>query len=88
MRSALHWYRAVFRHPGDARGAGAIDVPTTYVWSSRDVALGRAAATGTARHVSGPYRFVVLEGMSHWIPETEPAATAAAILASIAAGGD
>ena len=26
----------------------------------------------TGRHVDGPYRFVVLEGATHWIPEERP----------------
>ncbi|MBA3282079.1 MAG: alpha/beta hydrolase, partial [Acidimicrobiia bacterium] len=43
--------------------------PTLYVWSTEDIALGRTAAELTARHVDGPYRFEVLEGVSHWIPE-------------------
>ena len=38
----------------------------------RVVALGRAAAEATARHVEGPYRFEVLEGVGHWIPEQAP----------------
>jgi pimeloyl-ACP methyl ester carboxylesterase len=40
------------------------------VWSDHDVALGRDAAEATAAHVHGPYRFEVLEGVSHWIAET------------------
>ena len=43
-----------------------------YVWSTDDIALGREAAEATAQYVSGPYRFEVLEGVSHWIPETAP----------------
>ena len=46
-----------------------ITAPTLYVWSTGDVALGREAAEGTAAEVSGPYRFEVLEDVSHWIPE-------------------
>lgn len=42
------------------------------MWSTADLALGRVAAHRTARHVDAPYRFVVLDGVSHWIPETEP----------------
>ena len=38
---------------------------------SRD-ALGREAAEATGNYVSGPYRFEVLEGVSHWIPEAAP----------------
>jgi hypothetical protein len=33
------------------------------------MALGRDGAEATAKHVDGPYRFEVLEGVSHWIPE-------------------
>jgi pimeloyl-ACP methyl ester carboxylesterase len=43
-----------------------------YVWSTGDFALGRRAAELTADHVTGPYRFEVLEGVSHWIPEERP----------------
>jgi pimeloyl-ACP methyl ester carboxylesterase len=42
------------------------------VWSTEDVALGRKAAELTGRFVSGPYRFEVLEGVPHWIPEEAP----------------
>ncbi|MGH9079167.1 MAG: alpha/beta fold hydrolase [Acidimicrobiales bacterium] len=47
-------------------------VPTMYVWSTEDVALGRRAAEATSDHVVGPYRFEVLEGVSHWIPDVAP----------------
>ncbi|MGH9028981.1 MAG: alpha/beta fold hydrolase [Acidimicrobiales bacterium] len=68
MTAALNWYRAMSR---DAfAGIGPVAVPTLYVWSTADGAIGRKAAEATAAHVSGPYRFEVLEGVSHWIPET------------------
>jgi pimeloyl-ACP methyl ester carboxylesterase len=83
MRAALNWYRATFRHPSDLRDVGDVTVPTTYVWSTGDRALGRAAAERTGPHVRAPYRFVVLDGVSHWIPETRPARTAEIIAATI-----
>ena len=56
--------------PTTSRAAiGPITVPTMYVWSTADVALGREAAEGTAAEVAGPYRFEVLPDVSHWIPE-------------------
>lgn len=67
MTGALNWYRAVSAE--DMGGVGRIAVPTMYVWSTEDVALGREAAEDTANYVDGPYRFEVLEGISHWIPE-------------------
>jgi pimeloyl-ACP methyl ester carboxylesterase len=67
MTGALNWYRAA--SIGDVQGMGPITVPTLYVWSTNDVALGRDAAEATASHVQGPYRFEVLDGVSHWIAE-------------------
>jgi pimeloyl-ACP methyl ester carboxylesterase len=49
-----------------------VTVPTLYVWGSKDLALGERAARNTAEHVSGPYRFEVLDGISHWIPLEAP----------------
>jgi pimeloyl-ACP methyl ester carboxylesterase len=54
-------------------------VPTVYVWSDQDQAIGRDAAVATEDHVTGPYRFVVLEGVGHWIPE-QAASTFTALL--------
>ena len=68
LRAALHYYRAL--RPGRALAVGRVAVPTLYVWSTDDIALGPVAARATGRHVDGPYRFEVLEGASHWIPET------------------
>lgn len=70
-RGALNWYRGI---PFTAawRLGDRITVPTLYVWSDADVALGRTAAELTARYVDGPYRFEVFEGASHWIPDEAP----------------
>ena len=69
LTAALNWYRAM-----DAGLAAVpnITVPTLYVWSTADVALGREGAEATTDHVDAPYRFEVLEGVSHWIPEEVP----------------
>jgi pimeloyl-ACP methyl ester carboxylesterase len=68
LTAALNWYRAASRE--DAEAAGRVTVPTLYVWSDEDLAIGREAAERCAEHVDGPYRFEVLTGVSHWIPET------------------
>ena len=78
---ALNWYRAM--RVKDAPSTGRISVPTLYVWSDGDVALGRQAAELTASYVEGDYQFVELAGISHWIPEEEPEALAAAVLAHL-----
>ena len=68
LTGGLNWYRA-----NDFRAdIGPITVPTMYVWSTDDIALGREAAEGTAAYVEGPYRFEVIEGVSHWLPEEAP----------------
>jgi len=70
LRAALNWYRAA--DVGQVERMGPITMPTLYVWSTEDVALGREAAEWTAEHVDGPYRFAVLEGVSHWISDEAP----------------
>ena len=70
LGAALNWYRAA--SPADIEGLGPITIPTLYVWSTGDVALGREAAEATAGCVDGPYRFEVLEGVGHWIAEQVP----------------
>ncbi len=83
MAGPLSWYRGA--DPTDAAGLGPITVPTLYVWSTDDIALGRTAAELTAGCVDGPYRFEVLEGISHWVPEAAPDALAALLLDHLAA---
>jgi pimeloyl-ACP methyl ester carboxylesterase len=75
---ALAWYRAFFRTTLriGASPVPQVRVPTTYVWSDGDPALGRWAAEHTGEWVDGDYRFVVLEGVSHWIPDEAPEALA------------
>ena len=57
---------------GGATVTGPSTVPTMYVWSDGDTALGPDAAAATADYVTGPYRFEALEGVNHWIPEQAP----------------
>jgi pimeloyl-ACP methyl ester carboxylesterase len=80
LTAALNWYRAM---SSDIR-VDRIDVPTTYVWSDGDVAIGRTAAEACANYVTGDYRFVELPGVTHWIPEQAPDQLASAILDRIA----
>jgi pimeloyl-ACP methyl ester carboxylesterase len=85
MTGALNWYRAA--SIDDVNDMGPITTPTLYVWSDNDVALGRDAADATADHVQGPYRFEVLEGVSHWIAEEAPDRFNAMLLEHLAANG-
>jgi pimeloyl-ACP methyl ester carboxylesterase len=83
LAGALRWYRAMPLDISAGRRTGAITVPTTYVWSSDDVAVGRRAAELTGRWVTGRFDFKVLEGVSHWVPEQVPDVLAAYILERI-----
>ncbi|MCX4673285.1 alpha/beta hydrolase [Streptomyces sp. NBC_01381] len=65
--SARDWYRAVpFNPPGRL---AKITVPTLFVPSDSDPALGRTGAELTRRFVTGPYTLHTLTGIGHWIPE-------------------
>lgn len=74
LTAALNWYRAVSMTEAAARAAAKakVEAPTLYVWGDADMALGRAAAEGSAAFVEGPYRFEALPGVGHWIPEEVP----------------
>ena len=84
MTAALNWYRAA--DGADLLGLAPISMPTMYVWSTNDPALGREAAEATADHVSGRYRFEILEGVSHWIAEEAPDAFNELLLDHLAGG--
>ncbi|MEU4215343.1 alpha/beta fold hydrolase [Actinoplanes sp. NPDC026623] len=81
LTGALNWYRAIT--PGKLAKVRKITVPTTYVWSDGDPAVGRPAALATATWVAADYRFVTLRGIGHWVPEEAPQALADVTLARI-----
>ncbi|MFB9903065.1 alpha/beta fold hydrolase [Allokutzneria oryzae] len=81
LTAALNWYRAE-RRLGDT--AEPVRVPTTYLWSTADVALGEAGARRCAEFVDAPYELRVLDGVSHWIPDEAPEEVAHAVLSRIA----
>jgi len=71
MRAAINWYRAMpLSNPRAINQK--VSVPTLYVWSDQDIALLPKAAHDTARYVTGEYRFEILPGVSHWIPDEQP----------------
>jgi pimeloyl-ACP methyl ester carboxylesterase len=67
LTATLNWYRAVADDL--AVPAGRITTPTLYIWGDQDAALGAGAARRTADYVDAAYRFCILEGKSHWLPE-------------------
>jgi pimeloyl-ACP methyl ester carboxylesterase len=68
LTAALNWYRAF----GFTQSTPAVTVPTLYLWSDHDVALGEAGALATAKYVTGPYRFERLHDLTHWLIEEAP----------------
>ena len=82
LTAALNWYRAM----SSGTKVDRVGVPTTYVWSDGDVAIGRTAAEACGEFVTGDYRFVELRGVTHWSPEQAPGPLATAILARITSG--
>ena len=86
LPGALGWYRALPFAPRDVSRT-PVTVPTTYVWSDRDVALSREAAEACGRFVEGDYRYVELEGVSHWVPRQAADLLAAEIVARVRSGG-
>ncbi|MEE2637110.1 MAG: alpha/beta fold hydrolase [Acidobacteriota bacterium] len=86
LRSALNWYRAnISNRLPLAPPLGNVQVPTMFVWSNGDTALCVDGAELTAEYIDAPYRFEVLEGVNHWIPDLAPAALNALLLDHLAA---
>jgi pimeloyl-ACP methyl ester carboxylesterase len=66
LTAALSYYRAL---GVTSSASGAITVPTLYVWSTGDTALGRYGAEHCGDYVDAPYRFAIIDGVDHWVPE-------------------
>lgn len=70
LGAALNWYRANVADRNLQRPPiGPVQVPTMFTWSDGDTALCIDGALLTEEYVEGPYRFEVLEGVNHWIPD-------------------
>ncbi|KAA1397976.1 alpha/beta fold hydrolase [Aeromicrobium ginsengisoli] len=79
LRGGLGYYRSILRaNPGQL--GKKIAVPTTYVWSDNDVALGRKGAEINHRWVSGPYELEIVQGATHWLLDERPAELANSII--------
>lgn len=67
LQGGLNWYGAISL--GGGGPSTPISMPTMFVWSTEDTVLGREGAELTEKYIEGPYRFEIIEGVSHWIPE-------------------
>ena len=72
LSAALNWYRALTF--GSSLVVSQIDLPTLFIWSDEDTALGPDGAMLTVNFVDGPYEFKILEGVNHWVTDIAPAA--------------
>ncbi|MGI5128543.1 alpha/beta fold hydrolase [Pseudonocardia sp. CA-107938] len=70
LTAALNWYRALFLTPPSF--GPRVAVPTRFVWSDGDTALTRQCTVHAQTEVTGPYEFIELAGVSHWIPDEVP----------------
>jgi pimeloyl-ACP methyl ester carboxylesterase len=87
LPGALNWYRAMPLI--DPRSTDTkITTPTLFVWSDGDTAIVRRSAERCRDWVSGPYRFEVLDGVSHWILDAAPDRLARLLLEQFAAYPD
>jgi pimeloyl-ACP methyl ester carboxylesterase len=68
LESAINWYRANTL----ASAVAPVAMPTLYIWGTSDASVGRRAAELTAQFVSGPYKFVEIEGGGHFIVDQFP----------------
>jgi pimeloyl-ACP methyl ester carboxylesterase len=77
LDAAMNWYRAAAAAgPGlRATDTPAVSVPVLYLWGTADQSVGRQAAELTAEHVTGPYRFVEIDGAGHFLTDDRGAAT-------------
>jgi pimeloyl-ACP methyl ester carboxylesterase len=70
LGAALNWYRAnVEDRRFTSDPVGPVAVPTLFIWSDEDAAVCRETAEAVAPFVTGPYRFEVISGVDHWVPE-------------------
>lgn len=80
FEAAVSWYRANIEDRVFTGSAGAIDVPTTYLWGTEDPFFCRDTAEGSAAYVTGEYRFIEVESAGHWLSDLAPEVVNQALL--------
>jgi pimeloyl-ACP methyl ester carboxylesterase len=75
LTASLNWYRAnlppaaLIEPPLEIPSVAA---PTLGIWSSGDFALTEAQMSGSAAHVTGPWRYERVETAGHWFQLEQP----------------
>lgn len=83
LSAALNWYRALAF--GSSLVVGQIGLPTLFIWSDEDAALGPDGAMFTVNFVDGPYKLEILKGVNHWVTDITPEAVSQLLLEHIEA---
>ena len=69
LGAALNWYRANLDDIRQGPALGPVEVPTMFTWSDGDPVITIEGAQLSVEYVTAPYRFEILEGVNHWIPD-------------------
>ena len=74
LTAAFNWYRA---NVAKSRLLASVALPpvaapTLGLWSAGDRYLAERSMTASAAKVTGPWRYVRVEGAGHWIPLDQP----------------
>nr|BFE74218.1 hypothetical protein GCM10020092_075190 [Actinoplanes digitatis] len=75
LTAGLALYRAILPPESLVEPAAPVppvSVPAMGVWSSGDFALIEDGMTGSAGHVTGPWRYERVEGAGHWLQLDAP----------------
>ncbi|MGH2459783.1 MAG: alpha/beta fold hydrolase, partial [Chloroflexota bacterium] len=89
LTAGFNWYRANLRPENllASRALPPIKAPTLGIWSTGDLYLAERGMVASASRVTGPWKYVRIEGTSHWIPLDEPDRLNRLLLEFFAHGG-
>ncbi|MEM9623489.1 MAG: alpha/beta hydrolase [Pseudomonadota bacterium] len=85
LDAAINWYRAVRETKIDLASLPPVTMPALYVWGTGDETVGRMAAEGTAAMVNGPYQFIQLDDVGHFVTDAVPGVFTRQLLDHLAA---
>ena len=87
LKYAINWYRANLGANAPDEEFGPTAVPTLFVWSTGDTAICDDAPYKTESYCTGPYEFLVLDGVDHWVPENAADDLSSALLSHLTVHG-
>jgi pimeloyl-ACP methyl ester carboxylesterase len=71
LTGPINWYRGLPLTPPRYQQV-PVRVPSLLIWGDADRFVSRAAVKHNGDHVESRYRFEVLPGIGHWIPDAAP----------------